>query len=71
MQAIELYETYNTSIICDIRKFQILILAHYFFHHRTKLPTILKSYFNINNSFYHHNIRESNSLQYHNWPKVY
>ena len=40
---------------------KILILVHKFFHHK-KLPTIFNSYFNINNSLYHHNTHGRNSL---------
>ena len=58
---IELYKTYNINAIYDIHKLQILVLVDKFFHHKKQIP-IFNSYFNINNSLYHHNTRRSNSL---------
>jgi len=59
---IELYKTYNMNTIYDIHKLQILILVHKFFHHKKEIPIIFNSYFNTNNSIYHHNTRGRNSL---------
>ena len=52
----------KSSTIYDIHAFQILILVYNFFTIKNKLPTIFKSYFNINNSLYHQNTYGRNSL---------
>ena len=51
-----------TITIHDIHESQIQILVHKFIHHKKKLPTISKSYFNIHNSLYHNNTHGRNSL---------
>jgi len=58
----QLYSTFNTLMLPELHKFQILKFMHKFIHHHDQLPCIFSSYFNRNNMFHLHNTRGRDNL---------
>jgi len=58
----DLYKNYNTLLIPELHKFQLLCLVHKYVHYNNHLPVVFATYFSLNNEFHLYHTRSSNHL---------
>jgi len=61
----DLYVTYNTLSLPDLRDMQLLILVHKTFFHVDLLPDVFSNYFSLNSSIHDHLTRTQSNIHIH------
>jgi hypothetical protein len=61
----DLYLDYNTLLVRDLHKQQILLLVHKVLCHPNKLPQTFRQYFSINRNIHCHNSRIKQDIHIH------
>lgn len=65
----DLYKSYNTLLIPDLHKQQLLIFVHKSIHHPNMLPEIFTNYFKFNEQFHYHNTRTKANIHLFHFNK--
>ena len=61
----DLYVTYNTLSLTDLRDWQLLILVHKTLFHGNLLPDVFSNYFSLNSSIHGHLTRTQSNIHIH------
>jgi len=62
LHSAELYKTYNILPVQLLRNFQILTFMHKYVHHRLKLPSVFREYFDENKQIHQHDTRQKKNF---------
>jgi len=63
--SVQLYKKYNTLLISELHKYQILLLVYKFWYHRNKLPAAFDGYFVPNSTVHSYSNRSTGSSDLH------